>query len=243
MYSFDFNTTDIEKLIIYGDGKKYLEKTIDINLIRKLINGKPCASRDKIVRIHLEKEVKRARKENLDRNDNYTISYKMRFEHRTTVYIHISEVEFEDLGEYVVSEHNGEKNYKHIYRVRFKHGAEGMFYHAERITVPKGWTIPREEIARGAQWSETYNIAAPTYQPITNPQERLREECTLVKRYVDFGPVEETCYASDFCRIEKDEARIEREKIAEVMNMALGDHRISHFDIERMLKVLNITIK
>lgn len=64
---------------------------------------------------------------------------------KTALYVHVSEVNVENLGEFVAMEHNGEKDYLYGYKLTFNHGARAAFAHVKRMCVPGSWTIPDEE--------------------------------------------------------------------------------------------------
>ena len=233
----------IKKLVIYGDGKKYMEKTRDLASVAEWKNGKVVDSYfDKILSINLTSEPKTARKENLSRKDNYYLTFKddLFHERRTALYIHISEIDFEDLGEYIAMEHNGEKDYLYAYKVGFKHGATADIVHYERLNVSGDWTIPESEKAKGAKWGE-YGRNVYYTRPTTTAKDGT--VFNLVHRYFTTETISETYYTSEgYHKIEKDDSRKEREELAEVLSKALGKH-ISHYDIDSLLKVVSITIK
>lgn len=244
---FKLNLRDVDKLIVYGNGKKYLEKTRDFAKVGVILNDKyhnPYG--DTITEINLAQEPKNARKENLNRTDNYYLTFKdeiFRNERKTAVYIHVSEVEVDDLGEFVAFEANGEKDYLYLYKVTFRNGATAKFYRAEHMKVDKGWKIPEEEFAAGARWSNTYNTNAPTYDTLSERAER-KTGCNLIKRYVEFGTITENYYTSEgYHKTEKDDDRKNREEIAALMNKVLGQHKVSHYDVADLQKYFDITIK
>ena len=67
----------------------------------------------------------------------------------------------------------------------------------------------------------------------------------MIKRYLTYDAVTEMTIDSDFyTRTEKTEDRLEREKIAEIISSCLyGDKTVSHYEVEALMKKLNITIK
>ena len=64
-----------------------------------------------------------------------------------------------------------------------------------------------------------------------------------MKKWLTYDQITTAEIESDYyTRSEKDNNRVEREKIADLMTNACNVH-ISHYDVARMLKMLNISIK
>ena len=116
----NYNLDDVTKIVIYGNGKKLYE--IDSN------SFKPCKiianskGEDKIEEfsywykisdIKFNGEITNARKENLNRSDNYFLSYKREYWQNKGIalYIHESEISVKSLGNILAMETDEEKNY------------------------------------------------------------------------------------------------------------------------------------
>ena len=130
---FDSNRTiqtvnaEINRIVIYGNGCKLFDRELPLDTftieqpdngehkLHSVYHGAP-------VEITLNTEVKTARKENLNRKDNYTLTYTpeyLHWERRTALYIHISEIEVTDLGNMLAMETKEEKNYIHAFVLHF----------------------------------------------------------------------------------------------------------------------------
>lgn len=244
---------EYDKLVIYGNGRKLLEKTRDFTKLGEFKDDKVTEHYfDRLLSINLLNEPKNARKENLERKDNYTLSFKKSWgDTGVAIYIHETEIAVEELGEYVSMEANGEKDYLYGYRLHFMHGAEGDIYNVERMYVPKDWTLPR-----GSDWSG-YGCRTPRncYEIVDEErQERLKEiaeiqgkpyePCNLLHKWYEYKPVTETVMSSEtYHRSEKTAERLERERLAELMNSVVYGNKFSHYDIENLLKVVDIKAK
>lgn len=256
MYTVDFE--QFSKLVIYGGGEVLLEKTRDIKKIGTFDGGKVKTDYfDHLTTFNLSMEPKNARKINLNRTDNFFIKYACKWwpEKKIALYVHVSEVNVENLGEFVDMEHDGEKDYLYGYKVTFNHGARAVFVHTKKLCVPGSWTIPEEEKKAGAHWSRGLGDYNNSYKVITAEEIEPRnaflekvgrpaEKYNLIHHFLTFEDVDTNYYTSEgFHKIEKDSARDDREKIAAALNNALGSGKFSHYDVEKLLKVVNITLK
>ena len=257
MYTVDFDK--FQKLVIYGGGAVLFEKTRDIRKIGTFDGEKVKTDYfDHLTAFCLSTEPKNARKINLNRTDNFFIKYACEWwpaEKKTALYVHVSEVNVENLGEFVAMEHNGEKDYLYGYKLTFNHGARAAFAHVKRMCVPGSWTIPEEEKKAGAHWSSGLGDYNNSYEVITDAEIERRAEISkklgrpvekynLVHRFITFEDVGTNYYTSEvYHKIEKDDARSEREKIAAALNAAIGSDKFSHYDVDKLLKVVNITLK
>lgn len=257
MYTVDFD--QFEKLVIYGGGEVLLEKTRDFRKIGKFEDEKVKTDYfNHLTSFNLSMEPKNARKVNLDRKDNYFVKYACEWwprEKRTALYVHASEIGVENLGEFVAADHDGEKDYLYGYRVTFNHGARACFTHVEKLCVPGSWTIPEEEKKAGAHWSRGLGDYNNSYKVITAEEIERRnaflekvgrpaEKYNLIHHFLTFEDVDTNYYTSEgYHKIEKDDARSEREKIAAALNAAIGSDKFSHYDVDKLLQVVNITLK
>lgn len=256
---FKLSLNDYGKIVIYGNGAVLLEKERDFYKIgAQDDNGKIRTTYgDDILYINLSSDPKVARKVNLMRKDNYTVKYDAGYywhEKKTALYIHVSEVGVFPLGEFVAAEHDGEKDYLYGYKVTFNHGAEARVLKCEKLLVPGSWTIPEDEKKAGAHWSRGLGDHNNAYDTIgaeeLENRNKIRvkrglepENYNLVHWYYENVTITENYYASEaYHKIEKDSDRVQREKLAEVMNGVLHD-KLSHYDIDKLLAVVNITLK
>lgn len=254
---FKMNFNNIGKLVIYGDGVELMIKTRDLSKVGKLSESGSVNDSygDQIISFNLSSEPKNARKVNLNRKDNYFVKYKCEYwpEYKTALYVHKSELEFVNLGEFVAADHNGEKDYLFAYRVRFVHGAVIQTLNCERLTVPKDWKIPEEERKNGAHWSRFLGDHNNSYNTITEEERKsynklrarrgLPEDTSnIVHWYFTTEEITENYYTSEgYHKIEKNDERKEREKLVEVFKSCGVD--VSIYDINKLLAVLNISIK
>ena len=146
---------EFSRMVVYDNGKILFEKGRDLNAIGTFENGKYSSEYfDRIEFFNLP-EVKNARKENLFRKDCYFLKYTvpyMTWEKRTALYIHVSAIDFEDLGEHIESAFDGQTNYMHYYRLHFPDGFRYKHRNFERMNVSDGWKLPD-----GATWDHGQN--------------------------------------------------------------------------------------
>lgn len=247
-----WNGSRIDKIVVYGHGEKLFEREgleafemrpskNGAEKLTEIYNGAPVA-------ITLEKEIKTARKENLNRTDNYTLTYSpeyLKWEKRTALYIHESEIAVDDLGELLAMENKDEKCYLHAVRLRFRHPATFERLHAEHIQCGDHWKIPDN-----GRWSSGYgSIDCPcydTYDYTDSPFERSREKGKgVIKRYRTLETLEAPSIISAFriySRIEWSEDRKRRDRIAEKCKAA-GLRDFSYYDVEKLEKALGVTLE
>lgn len=256
---FKLSRNDYGKIVIYGNGAVLLEKERDFYEIgARDDNGKIRTTYgDDILYINLLSAPKTARKVNLMRKDNYTVKYDAGYywhEKKTALYIHVSEIGVLPLGEFVAADHDGEKDYLYGYKVTFNHGAGARVLKCEKLLVHGSWTIPEDEKKAGAHWSRGLGDHNNAYDTISAEELENRniirvkrglepENYNLVHWYYENVTITENYYTSEtYHKIEKDSDRVQREKLAEVMNGVLHD-KLSHYDIDKLLTVVNITLK
>lgn len=245
---FAITLNNIDRLVIYGDGEKLMEKNRDFAKIGRWEHG--AVHEDyfsRILAVNLSEEPKTARKENLNRKDSYLLPYRKPYGTRgVALYVHTSEVLFENLGEYLDTETNGEKCFLYAFRVVFKHGALADVHHFEKMNVSGDWTLPE-----GATWDNGRNYYRLADDDALKLGRKLAEkrgetftEYNVIHHWYTTETIAETVYKSEgFHKIEKDDARKEREKLAAALNAALGREKFSHYDIADLLKVADITLK
>lgn len=241
------------KLVIYGNGEVLFAKERDLSNYATLKDGKPAGNLDRIISFNLMQEPKNARKENLNRTDNYYLTYHpeyWRSERRTALYVHISEIDAVNLGEIVHMQHNGETDYIEAFKLIFKHGGEIKKVNVDRLSVPEGWTIPEEEQKNGAHWkrglgdfNNSYDTPSSERKSFFQKKHPDQPDYNLIHWYITTEPLTENYYTGDYIsRIKKDADREQRDRIAEIMTECTHGS-ISHYDVEKMLEKLNITIR
>lgn len=241
----------IGKVVIYGNGKIYFQKTRDFKKVSNIGD---------IVSVNIS-EPKQARKENLSRKDNYYLNYTDEHsyyykERKTALYIHVSEVSVSDPEERVSIEHDGEKDFLTYWKLNFKNGCTVKKLNCEKMLVPGTWTIPEDEKANGAHWKHGLGDHNNSYDTISEDEwkhnslfakkhGRELEKYNLVHWFYTYETISEIEFASDFyTRIEKDDSRKERETLAAALNSVLGKNSsFSHYDIAKLEKYFDIRIK
>ena len=260
MFTVNYGALDFDKLVVYGDGVVFIEKERDIFKLGTLKdNGTVHTSYgDMVTSFNLSGEPKNARKVNLFRKDNYLVKYESGYylrEKKTALYIHISEVDCVNLGEFVAFQHDGEKDYLFKYSLTFKHGATARVVCCDRLKVAGDWTIPESEHAAGAHWKRYLGDFNNSYDTVSaDDLDRINAgrvarglpelDYNLVHWYYVERALDVNYYTSEgYHKIEKDAARSDREKIAAAFNKVLNGDKLSHYDIDKLLTVANITLK
>ena len=246
----------IDKIIIYGDGAKLFERETDIEAyeittndngekkLRSIYHGAPVA-------ITLQKPVKTARKENLNRTDNYTLKYTPTYctwERRTALYIHNSEIEVTDMGDILSMETADEKNYLHTVKLNFMHPATFHRYNVEHIQCDGNWTIPdngKWATGIGAFGTEEAPIY-DTYDYTDSPFPRSRAKGKgVVKRWITPETIENAeIIATEryYSRTEESPERKRKNAIALKLNQSEeykhSNHTWSHYDITKLESAL-----
>jgi hypothetical protein len=238
---------NIRKIYIYNDGEILFTSErgeLQESIIDKY--GKISTVYDgKIRALTLATEPKRARKINLSRKDNFYLTWRgdYSWESGIALYIHVSEIAVENAGEFLAFENNGERCYKTAARLRFNNGAMVHRLKCERVPEAGKDFRPPE----GCKWSDGYspNPEKPFYDVVTpgkwgnNPGESF-----VVRRWISKESINEILVESSYyTRRETDPERANREIIAAKMTEILRSKSISHYDVERLLEVFNITFK
>lgn len=246
----------VAKIVIYGNGYKLFERETDLEAytIKPNANGEDKLSslyRAAPVEITLNGEVKTARKENLTRKDNYTLTYTpeyLKWERRTALYIHESEISVTDLGDVLSMETDEEKNYLHAVRLHFNGPTTYQRAHSERIPAGKGWKIPD-----GGRWSDAYGTEErpcydiPSRYAIANHPEL--ENC-VIKRWitVETLPAGAEIITTEryYTRMEESAERKRKRAIADKLNQSIqyrnSNEKWSHYDITKLESALGYTL-
>lgn len=238
----------IQQIIIYGHGEKlytagrgYFEESriTKDGKISSVYDGRPKA-------ITLTTEPKRARKENLNRTDNYLLTYKGEYSWQSglTLYIHESEISVTPAGEYIAFNTNGETNYKNAVMLHFTHGAEMRRCKVERVPGAGSDFKPPE----GCRWSKDYsnNPEKPNYDVVrSKPWSNEPGEPEVIKRWIEPETVFEIlAECPGYSRTEKTPERLRREEIAKILNKnKVFTRETNHYEIERLLTLFELTPK
>lgn len=245
---FTMSLNGIDRLVIYGHGEKLFTK--DRNLA-KISTYSPEANTirdayyDRITSVNLATEPKTARKENLNRTDNYYLTYKgeWRNERKTALYIHESEISVEALGETIALSTKDEKTFIYGYKLTFKNGATAHFLKYEHLNVPDSFIPPHG----WNQWKD-----GEMYKVIDDDTQRRRKElaeatgkeykpANVLKEYIVSEAITENYYTADYIhRTEKSEHRQKCEALAKAFNEVIGADKFSYWHIEKLLKEYKI---
>ena len=246
------NLTIYEQVNIYNESG-VIFSTVRGGFERATIKGEKCFSdyRNNVGEIELPADnIRHARKLSFDRKDIFDITYYP--EHRyiprngKALYIHTNYINVEIMGEYLSMTGNGEKNYLTLYRLTFaivQTVSEPKF---ERI-ICDNYTLKDGEKFGGGIGRDKEHAIISTFDTseskIAARTNRPGEKGIIKHYFEDVQSIEFIAKSDYYTRTEKDAARVEREKIAEIMNTCLHGKTISHYDVEKMLDKLNITTK
>ena len=241
----------IGKVVIYGHGVKLFEQENDLEAYEEIINSYGNNQLRNVyhsspVTVTLAGPVKDARKENLNRRDNYTLRYTpeyLHWERRTALYIHESEISVTDLGDMLANETDEERNYLHAVRLHFNNPVTFERLHAEHIEVPGDWKLPE-----GCRWSDSYGTEErpnyDTYDYTNSRFEKIRAKGKgVIKRWRTLETVESTDYITTeryYTRMEESPERMRKRAIAEKLNQSgkYSANKWSHYDITTLENAL-----
>lgn len=242
---------NVEKFVIYGSGKKlceierfvpYRQKKNRFDHLEVVENRYEYDIKD----ITLKNGIKNARKENLDRKDNYFLPYTEKYWTNAkyyTLYIHESEISVNDCGDLLAMETEEEKNYLHGFMLSFNNPVEIVTYHCERLFVEKNWSIPDNGI-----WGDGYGTKdRPCYDTFDTAKSLFCmkngiKESGVFKRWKETETRETLSMlttARYYTKREFSEERKRKVAIAEALNNSkLFRDTFSYYDIEKLEKVL-----
>lgn len=220
---------------------------------RDTIDGKKCGSNYlnavNIIDLPIE-NIRNAQKLNLDKKDVFSIKYtpadRYSIRNGRALYIPDRFINVECLGEFLALEANGEKNFLTLYKFTFANPQTVSEPHFERI-ICDNYTLEEGESFGSVYGKDKKHAVISTFDTSDNTYYKRSgkpAEKGIIKRYLKDNIYNDFIVKSDYyTRTEKDEARREREKIAEIINTCLYNKTVSHFDIENIMKKLNISIK
>lgn len=241
-------TADVGKIVIYGNGKIYYTderaelKSYELRQNRYGHDMLSTVTDRKLISVQLRQEPKQARKENLNRTDNYFLLYERNYwpEISKALYIHISEIDAQPLGDVLAMEDDEERNYLAAARLRFRNGTEFELVHYDRLPYDPDFTIPEPD----GRWSE-HRIGtkgAPCYHLVDRTKAifRKRDEKFIVRCWAETvreENAETICAQAYYTKTEYSPERERKNRIAEALSAELGKS-ISHYDIDKIEKVL-----
>lgn len=243
---------NVGKLVIYGGGRILFEReqSMDVYDIKekdgeRVLSSVYAGAPEIVV---LPGEVKNARKENLTRTDNYTLSYTpeyFRWEKRIALYVHESNISVQDMGEVLALETKDQKSYLHAYKLTLHGSTTFKKLHVEKLPA-EGFTLPD-----GGRFSDCYGTAdAPCFELCDytdSEHERLRARGRFVmKRWTTLETIAEAeiiATAHYYTRTIYSEDRKRKDAIAEKINASgVFREKWSYYDVERIEKALGYTI-
>ncbi len=230
------------KIVIYGNGVKLFERD-DLQAYEKRVQSNGAEWLTEVYRggpvaITLAGEIKRAVKENLNRKDNYILSYPVEYfprERRQALYIHESEIEVDDLGEMLSMETGDTKYFLHGVRLRFVHPFAVERANIEKIPCLGDWKIPD-----GGRWGDGFGT-------VEHPQYSIWEKGPgVIKRWFSTeqrkNGGEMLSAFRTYCRIEHSQEYERRERIAEKLKAA-GLRNFSQYDVDTLEKALGVKLE
>lgn len=189
--------------------------------------------------------IRNARKINFDKSDVFEVKSENKndglFRNGKDLYIPVSVISVKSITEKKHNEIHGETNYKNIYVLEFHCEAFRWNTHYEKLNdFPPDMTIEKYDINGkwGSGYSKEHNMYDVHEDPITG-------KTWVSKQYLTYDVMTEITIESDYyTRTEKTDERIEREKIANIISSCMyGTNSISHYEVERIMEKLNISIK
>lgn len=199
--------------------------------------------------LYIDSNIRSARKLNLKKNDIFEVKTTTKdtfMNNGKDLYIPDAIIKIVSQEEKLALEANGCKDYKQVYAIEFIGcKAYKTTRHSEIVDFPEGTKIadydPNGVVSDGyIKGKNTYN----RFDYTNSKFEKIRAKGSgVMKKWLTYDQITTAEIVSDYyTRSEKDDSRVEREKIADLMTNACNVH-ISHYDVARMLKVLNISIK
>jgi len=218
-----------EGIRIYKDGE-VLFKSDRGYIGRHEINGEKVGTSypDRITNFNLKNEIKRANKLNLNRKDNFHIVEEIPYHYpsrASVLYVYADEINVESLGEMKAMVTTDETNYIDTYKLTFNSGYS--YTEMDYREVPEDYKFANNkeknnfvEVDRGVNAGKYF---------IREYKEVSANECIVTGDYYTKTEI------SDFRQNAKD--------LEEEFKKILPHSSLSFYDIERLLKVYNITKK
>ena len=192
-----------------------------------------------------EIDIRNARKINFSKGDCFETKSNEKsdsyFRNGKDLYVPASIFELVSKVEKLAFNTNGEKNYKDTYTFKLNCKAYKYNQHFEKITdLPE--KMPLIEYDPNGKFGSGYSKNFNMYDTATNYK---TGETYVMKRWLTYDTVNELVIDCDYyTRTEKSPERLEREKIANILTSCVYSGKtISHYEVEKMLEKVNITIK
>lgn len=194
-------------------------------------------------------KIRNARKIDFSKNDVFAFNYMPpnRYDIRNgkAIYIPAKYITVENIGEYLSIETSGEKDFLTLYKFTFANPQTISEPQFERI-ICDNYTLSENERFSSGCGKDKDHACVSTFDTSENTfykkSGRPAEKGVIKRYYADIVYNSFLVKSDYYTRTEKDAARIEREKIAEIINSCLYNKTVSHYDIEKIMEKLNISL-
>lgn len=246
------NLDHYEQLNIYNENG-VIFSTVRGGFERATIDGNRCKTfylnRVNIIDLPIE-NIRNAIKLNFKKCDVFSLKYmpadRYTIRNDRALYIHTNYINVENVGEFLSLETNGEKDYLTLYKLTFVNVQTVKEPKIDRVICDNYTLKDGEKFGSyyGPDKDHAIISTFDTSESIFIKKAGKPAEKGILKHYLEDVQYKELIVKSDYyTKTEKDAARIEREKLAEIMTACLHNTSFSHYDIERLLQKLNISIK
>ena len=188
--------------------------------------------------------IRNARKIDFKKGDVFTVKSSKAetnvFRSGKDIYIPASVISVAKVAEVVHSNNNGEVQYINEYTLDFHCKAFRWIPYCERIyDFPKN--TPLEDYDKNGKWHSGFRTDCNTYD--TRKDKNGVDYVT--KRWKTYESISKITVRGDYItRSEKSADRIERERLAEIINSCLYSNKtITHYEVEKLLDKLDIKVK
>lgn len=188
--------------------------------------------------------IRNARKIDFKKGDVFTVKSSKAetnvFRNGKDIYIPASAISVAKVAEVVHSNSNGEMQYINEYTLDFHCETFHWVSHYEKIyDFPKN--TPLKDYDKNGKWNSGFCTGYNTYDTCKDKN----GVDYVVKRWKTYESISKITVRDDYItRSEKSADRVEREKLAEIINSCLYSGKtITHYEVERLLGKLDIKIK
>ena len=246
------NLSNYETINIYNENG-VIFSTVRGGFERASIDGEKCrlhySNRVDTIDLPIE-NIRNAQKLSFTKNDVFSIKHIPSDRHiirsGRALYIPDRYIKVERLGEFIALEANGEKDFLTLYKFTFANPQTVSEPHFERI-ICDNYTLAEGETFGSGCGKDKKHAVISTFDTSDNVYYKRSgkpAEKGIIKYYFQDVIYNDFIVKSDYyTRTEKYEARREREKIADIINTCLYNKTVSHFDVEKIMERLNITVK
>lgn len=188
--------------------------------------------------------IRNARKINFAKGDIFevkTSDTSKLFRNGKDLYIPSSIISVESVTEKKHFEHDGETNFKNVYVMKLHCNAHTWNTHIEKVTdLPSN--MPLTDYDKNGKFGSGYSKNCNIYELHTHPK---TGENWISKNWMTYDVITEITLESDYyTRTEKTAERLQREEIVKIISSCLYSGKtVSHFEVERLMEKLNISIK